>query len=183
MALVPPFGISKQEVVSLLAPLRNDVSIAIYNCQNAFAVGAMIRVAHSFLVREIIVVGEPTWYEKASMGMEHYEHIVRVADASSFVEHVGGRPLWAIEKDHATVGLYDVVAYPPDVVLVFGSERAGLPAEIVEHADEVVGIPMFGINHSFPVAVAAGIVLSDWGRRRYAPGSVVVGPKRASRLG
>ncbi len=30
----------------------------------------------------------------------------------------------------------------------------------------MVGIPMYGVNHSFPVAVAAGIVLSDWARRR-----------------
>ena len=165
--LVPPLGYSPDEVRALLAPLRNDLSIAIYAAQNAFAVGAIIRVAHSFLVREILVIGDAPWYEKASMGMHRYETIVRLPDDDAFFAHVGARPLWSVEKDHATVGLYDVVAYPKDVVLVVGSERAGLPTSVIERSAAVIGIPMYGVNHSFPVAVAAGMVLSDWARRRH----------------
>ena len=167
MAMVPPLGYSADEVRALLAPMRNDLSIAIWNCQNAFAVGAIIRVAHSFLVREIVIVGDAPYYEKASMGMQHFESIVRVPDEDRFFAHVAGRPVWSIEKDHATIDLYDVTAYPPDVVLVVGSERAGLPQSIVDRSAQVIGIPMYGVNHSFPVTVAAGIVLSDWARRRY----------------
>ena len=62
---------------------------------------------------------------------------------------------------------------PPGVVLLFGSERFGLPRELIDRADEVVGIPMYGVNHSFPVAVAAGIVMHEWARRRYRDGAVV----------
>ena len=42
-----------------------------------------------------------------------------------------------------------------------------MPAEIVDAADEVVGIPMYGINNSFPVTVAAGIAMAEWTRRHY----------------
>ena len=168
MAMVPPLGYSPEEVRALLAPLRNDLTVAVHNCQNAFAVGAIIRVAHSFLPREVLIVGEAPYYEKASMGMQRYEHVVSLRDDEAFFEHVRGRPLWAIEKDHATVDLYDIEAYPKDVVLIVGSERSGLPTSILERADAIVGIPMYGVNHSFPVTVAAGIVLADWARRRYA---------------
>ena len=179
--LVPPLGYSPDEVRALLAPLRNDLSIAIHSAKNAFAVGAIIRVAHSFLVREILVVGEAPWYEKASMGMHHYETIVRLPDDEAFFAHLGARPLWSVEKDHATVGLYDVEAYPKDVVLVFGSERGGLPSTVIERSQAVVGIPMYGVNHSFPVAVAAGMVLSDWARRRYSAGTLLTGgPARSN---
>jgi tRNA G18 (ribose-2'-O)-methylase SpoU len=178
MALVPPFDLPPDEVRALLAPLRNAFSVAVYNCQNAFAVGAIIRVAHSFLVREIVIIGNAPWYEKASMGMQRYENVVIVPDEGAFFQHVAERPVWAVEKDHATVALYDVQAYPEDVVLLLGSERAGLPLSLIERAEAVVGIPMYGVNHSLPVAVAAGIVLSDWARRRYAPGTTVVGPPR-----
>jgi tRNA G18 (ribose-2'-O)-methylase SpoU len=167
---IPPLGYSPEEVRALLAPLRNDLSIAIHAAQNAFAVGAIIRVAHSFLVREIMVIGDAPYYEKASMGMHHYETIVRLPDDDAFFAHVGSRPLWSIEKDHATIGLYDVEAYPKDVVLVVGSERAGLPASVIDRSQAVIGIPMYGVNHSFPVAVAAGMVLSDWARRRHGAG-------------
>jgi len=176
MALVPPIDLPVQEVRALLEPLRNRVSVAIYNCQNAFSIGAIIRVAHSFLVREIAIIGRAPWYEKASMGMQRYENVVELADDEAFFEHVAGRPIWSVEKDHATTGLYDVAAYPDDVVLVMGSERAGLPRAILDRSATILGIPMYGVNHSFPVAVAAGIVLSDWARRRYAAGTTVAGP-------
>jgi tRNA G18 (ribose-2'-O)-methylase SpoU len=178
MALVPPLGYSPDEVRSLLQPLRNRVSVAVYSAQNAFAVGAIIRVCHSFLVREIVLIGESPWYEKASMGMQHFEEVVVLPDEDAFFEHTRGRPLWAVEKDHATQSLYDVTSYPDDVVLLLGSERAGLSAALLERADTVLGIPMYGINHSFPLAVATGIVMADWARHRYAPGTTVRGPAR-----
>jgi tRNA G18 (ribose-2'-O)-methylase SpoU len=181
MALVPPLGFAPEQVRSLLEPLRNRFSVAIYNCENAFAIGAIIRVSHSFLVREIIVIGRARWYEKASMGMQHFENVVTVDDEAGFLRQVGGRPMWSLEKDHATIGLYDIAAYPDDVVLVLGSERVGLPASILERSQAVIGIPLYGINHSLPVAVAAGIVLSDWARRRYAPGTTIAGPLRPAR--
>lgn len=169
MALVPPLGYSPEEVKALLAPLRNRFSVAVWNCQNPFAVGAILRVAHSFLPREIVIVGDAPYYPKASMGMQKYEHVVTVADEAAFFAHVEGRPIWSVEKDAATVGLWEVEAFPSDVVLVFGSERFGLPRSILDRSDAVVGIPMFGVNHSYPVAVAAGIVLAEWARRRYRP--------------
>jgi tRNA G18 (ribose-2'-O)-methylase SpoU len=178
MALTPPLGLPPDQVRSLLEPLRNRLSVAIYNSDNAFSVGAIIRVAHSFLVREIVVIGSGRWYEKASMGMEHFETVVSLPDEEAFFRHTAGRPIWSVEKDFATVGLYDVAAYPDEVMLVLGSERTGLPPSIVERSEAVVGIPIYGVNHSLPVAVAAGIVLSDWARRRYAPGTTIVGPRR-----
>ncbi len=176
MALVPPLDLPAEEVRSLLEPLRNRLSVAVYNCQNAFSIGAIIRVAHSFLVREILIIGQAPWYEKASMGMQRYEHIVELADDDAFFRHAAGRPIWSVEKDHATLSLYEVAAYPDDVILVMGSERAGLPPSILERSEAIVGIPMYGVNHSFPVAVAAGIVLSDWARRRYSAGTTIAGP-------
>jgi len=173
MALSPPLDATPDEVRALLAPLRNDFSIALYAADNAFAIGAIIRVAHSFLAREIVIVGDGPYYAKASMGMEKYESVVRVADDEALLAHVGERPLWAVEKDHATTSIHAVDAFPRDVVLLFGSERSGIPDALVRRAHVVVGIPIYGVNHSLPLAVAAGIVMNEWARRRYAGGAVV----------
>jgi tRNA G18 (ribose-2'-O)-methylase SpoU len=175
MALFPPIAESPEAVRDALAPLRNDFAVAVHSCGNAFAVGAIIRVAHSFLVREIIIVGDAPYYAKASMGMEKYESIVRIGDDEAFFRHVEGRPVWAVEKDGARRSLYAADGFPARVVFVFGSEREGLKGGFLARADEVVGIPMYGVNHSFPVAVAAGMVMGEWARRRYAGGSVVAG--------
>ena len=171
MAFVPPLGYSPEQVKELLAPLRTDVSIAPHRAGNAFAVGACIRVAHSFLVREVLLVGDAPYYAKASMGMERYETIVELADDDALVRHVGARPMWAVEKDvpsdRAVVGLYDLDAFPKDVVLVFGSERSGISRAILDRAERVVAIPMYGVNHSFPLTVSVGMVLSEHARRRH----------------
>ena len=170
VALVPPIEESPDEVRAALAPIRHDFSVAVWSCQNAFAVGAIIRVAHNFLAREIVIVGEQPWYEKASMGMEKYESIARARDEDAFFAHVKGRPVWCFEKDAATKSLHDVKEFPRDVVLVFGSERFGVPKSVLARSDAVIGIPIYGVNHSLPVAVAAGIAMSEWARRKYARG-------------
>lgn len=171
MPLFPPLDADAAEVRAALAPLRNDFSIALHAAENPFAIGAIIRVAHNFLAREILLVGEAPWYEKASMGMEKYETIVRLKDDEALLAHVGERPLWAVEKDHATVNVHHLAAFPKDVVLLFGSERFGLPDALVRRATTVIGIPIYGVNHSLPLAIAAGIVMNEWARRRYAPGA------------
>ncbi len=162
-----------QSVREALRPLRNPYSVALMSPGNAFAIGAVIRVAHSFLAREIAVVGGGDWYAKGAMGMDKYENIVRLPDVPAFLAHVAGRPLWVMEKDQARRSIHAVESFPPEVVFVFGSERFGVPQDVVEEADDVLGIPIYGVNHSLPVAVAAGIVMNEWARRRYGGGRVM----------
>jgi tRNA G18 (ribose-2'-O)-methylase SpoU len=171
MPLERPIDTPADAVREVLAPLRNDFSVALVGPGNAFAVGGVIRVAHSFLAREIIVVGDGAWYAKASMGMHKYERVVRIGETEAFLRAVRGRPLWAFEKDHARRSIGSVTEFPKDVVLVFGSERFGIPPDVLEAADEIVGIPIYGINHSLPLVVAAGIAMHEWARRHYADGA------------
>jgi tRNA G18 (ribose-2'-O)-methylase SpoU len=173
MPLETPLGMQPEQVREVLAPIRHDFSVALWAPGNAFAVGAVIRVAHSFLAREVFVVGGGGWYPKGSMGMEKYETIVRVDDAVALFRVTAGRPVWALEKERARRSVYAVEQFPAGVVLVFGSERFGVPAEVLDRADEVLGIPLYGVNNSLPVTVAAGIVMSEWARRRYRSGLVV----------
>ena len=173
MPLEVPLGMTPTEVREVLRPVRHDFSVALWAPGNAFAVGAVLRVAHSFLAREVFVVGEGEWYPKGSMGMEKYETVVRVADAEGLFRATAGRPVWALERERARRSVHAVEAFPPGVVFVLGSERFGVPAEVLERADEVLGIPLYGVNNSLPVTVAAGIVMAEWARRRYRDGATV----------
>ncbi|HVU50627.1 MAG TPA: TrmH family RNA methyltransferase [Polyangia bacterium] len=170
---VEPFAMPLEEIRGSLAGLRRPLSVAILRARNPFNVGAIIRVAHSFLAREIILVGTEPYYERASMGMERYETIVALPDEAAFLAHVEqararGRKLVVFEKEAARVDLWHA-DLPEDCVMLFGSETTGVPPELVAAADLVVGIPMYGINHSFPVTVAAGIAMAEWTRRHFVP--------------
>ena len=46
---------------------------------------------------------------------------------------------------------------------------------ILDAAEQVVAIPMFGVNHSYPVSVAAGIAMAEWTRRYYPRGRGILG--------
>jgi tRNA G18 (ribose-2'-O)-methylase SpoU len=162
---VPPFGLSTEEIRRELAPLRSDFSVAVCRAKNPFNIGAIIRVAHSFLVREIFLIGSEPYYERAAMGMQKYETIVECADERAFLDLAAGRPLVGVERDHARTSLWEA-PMPKDCIFVFGSENDGVPETLLSACGDVLAIPMYGINHSYPVAIAAGMVMCEWARRR-----------------
>lgn len=161
---ITPFGLSTEEIKGELAGLRNDFSIAVCRAKNPFNIGAIIRVAHSFLVREIFLIGTEPFYERAAMGMQKYETIVECPDEAAFLAATAGRPLIGVERDHAQTTIWEA-PMPAGLVYLFGSENDGLPEVLLSACSNVVAIPMYGINHSYPVAIAAGMVLCEWARR------------------
>jgi tRNA G18 (ribose-2'-O)-methylase SpoU len=166
MAHVPPLGLPLEEVRAELDRIRFPLRIAVRRAKNPFNVGAIIRTAHSFLVKEIVLIGGERWYERAAMGMHRYEHIREVESEEAFVE-LAKRQGWhlsVLEKDDANVALWDA-ALPRDTCIVVGNEDDGVGRTLLEAASEVVAIPMYGLNHSYPMTVAAGITLAEWARR------------------
>jgi tRNA G18 (ribose-2'-O)-methylase SpoU len=177
---VPPFDLPTDEIRRELDRLRGPLRIAIQRSKNPFNVGAIIRVAHSFLVREIVLIGEEPYYERASMGMEKYENITKLPDEEAFLDYVRREQLRlvAVEKDHPHVqGLWSYAFPEHQPMLVFGSENEGVSPEILAVAEAVVAIPMFGINHSYPVSVAAGIVMAEWARRYWGGNRLITAPR------
>ena len=166
VAKVPGFELPLDEVRASLETLRRPLRIAILRFRNPFNVGAIIRVAHSFLVQEILLVGDEPYYERAAMGMQRYENLVKLPDEHALVTWARERklPLIAFEREHARVDLWRA-ELPEACVMVFGSETSGVSEELLAQVDDIVAIPMYGINNSFPVTVAAGIAMAEWTRR------------------
>ena len=69
MAFVPPFGLSREEIGRELDRIRHPFRLAVRRAKNPFNVGAILRTAHSFLPREVILIGTEPFYERAAMGM------------------------------------------------------------------------------------------------------------------
>ncbi len=163
---VPGFDLPIAEIRENLQTLRRPLRIAVLRAGNPFNVGAIIRVAHSFLVGEIVLVGDEPFYRRAAMGMDKYENLVYLPTDDALVAWARERnlPVIAFEREHAQVDLWRA-ELPAACLMVFGSETTGVSPALLQAADAVVGIPMYGINNSFPVAVAAGIGMAEWTRR------------------
>ena len=172
---VPPIPMSRDEIRLELNRIRHPFRVAVDRAKNPFNIGAIVRTAHSFLAKEIILIGTEPWYKRGAMGMTKYENIVELPSVEAFLERADseGWPLVAFEKDEASVGLWEATL-PEDAVLVFGNEDDGVAPAILEAATQIVGIPMYGINHSYPISIAAGIGMAEWARRRYQGGRVVL---------
>lgn len=175
---VPPLEIPLEDVRKELEKIRHPLRIAIERAKNPFNIGAIIRTAHSFLVREIYLIGTEPWYERAAMGMHRFENIVEVPTTHEFIAQTkaAGRKILVFEKDYAEANLWDA-EIPDESVMVFGNEDTGASPEMREAADQIIGIPMFGLNHSYPITVAAGIAMAEWARRYYQGGRFVITKK------
>jgi tRNA G18 (ribose-2'-O)-methylase SpoU len=165
---VPAFELPLDDIRESLQALRRPLRVAVLRARNPFNVGAIIRVAHSFLVQEVVLVGDEPFYERAAMGMHRYENLVQLPSEQALVAWAAERtlPLVVFEREQARVDLWRA-ELPEECVMVFGSEVAGVSAEVIAAAHSVVGIPMYGINNSFPITVAAGIAMAEWTRRHF----------------
>ncbi len=162
---IAPFGLSTEEIRRELLPLRSDFSVAVCRAKNPFNVGAIIRVAHSFLVREIFLIGSEPYYERASMGMQKYETIVECPDERAFLQAVEGRPLVGVERDAASTSLWEA-SMPRASSSSSGARTTASRPRCWKPAPRCWPSPCTGSNHSYPVAIAAGMVMCEWARRR-----------------
>lgn len=88
--------------------------------------------------------------------IDHIE-IVRVEKPLEFFKNYEGRKVGTIVNETAK-HLNDFQFHDTDLV-IFGSERDGLPPEIIEVIDEAVYIPAIGKTDCLNVAVTFGIVV------------------------
>ncbi len=127
--------------------------------------GTIMRTADAVGCQGLILLGpstdphDPTAV-KASMGSIFSLALVK-SDWTDF--HT-----WLVEKRVKLVGTsdravtdYQAVSYQRPLALLMGSERQGLPDDMINACDTLVRIPMVGRADSLNLAVATGIVLYE----------------------
>jgi tRNA G18 (ribose-2'-O)-methylase SpoU len=156
---------TKEEIRATLEPVRHPVSIAVCNSDNYFNTGAIIRSAHIFLVKEIVLVDVPDFYERATMGTHKWENIRHVTQEQFLGET---RPIVCFERrpdmeSQCLMGFQ----YPENPILCFGSEKSGVPDAVLAKAHSVVSIPQYGLQNDMNLANAMSIGIYDWTVKHY----------------
>ena len=88
---------------------------------------------------------------------------VPVADPVEFVRSFRGRTIATVPDQSATP--LHAFAFEPDDLLIFGSEAAGLPSEVLATCGLQLTIAQHGVTQSLNLCVAAGIILAEWARQ------------------
>ena len=137
--------------------------IALFQPDIAGNVGTVLRLAACMGVGVDLIepMGFP-WSDRAlaRAGMDYAAaaQVTRHVDWDAFVATTRGRLVLATTSGAVP---YTQATYAADDVLLFGSESAGVPADVHARADLRVVVPMRGGMRSLNVAVSCAMILGE----------------------
>lgn len=142
------------------------LAVLLDNIRSAWNVGSIFRSADGFGFTHAYLCGitptpENDSVKKTSLGAEDFVTWSYHKDAVNLVMELKseGWMVVALEEDERAVPISQLTdsPFPAPVVLITGSEVAGVDPELLSLADKIVYIPMHGQKRSFNVAVAFGV--------------------------
>lgn len=153
---------------------RNPIYFILENIYDTYNVGGLFRLADALAIEKIYLCGQTETppnprIKKASIGT--YK-VVPWEYKGSAKEAIKDAKREEQNKLHATRYMLQVLAVEQDknainytkadysfpLALIFGNETSGVLPQTLKLADQIVEIPMWGINRSLNVIVSAAIV-------------------------
>lgn len=157
--------LTDEETKKYVAEKRLNFSVLIINILFDNNAGNIVRSANAFGAQEIILYGHKKFDRRASVGAEfyaHFRHIRFTEDLDALFKEF--EMIVAVENTKDAEPLRDFVwDKNKKTLIIFGQESAGIPQEILDKCHAVVAINQRGSVRSLNVAVAAGIVMNDYG--------------------
>ncbi len=152
------------------------ITLILHNIRSTHNVGSIFRTAEGFGVAEILLSGYSPYprttndprlphisekltsqIHKTALGAETLVPFRYVEQLEEWLKS-NKLPVVALEQSPKSVSLSEFKP-PFEFALLLGEEVNGIDPWLVERADHVVEIPMFGKKESFNVSVATGIAL------------------------
>lgn len=143
--------------------ISQGIIVALTEIADPGNLGTIIRTADATDCQGVVLIGDCTSpYDigsiRGSMGAIFSTKIVRTS-LSEFLEWKRRTGLQLVGTSDKAATDYAEVAYADPVILLMGSERAGMSAEEFEACDEIAAIPMMRSSDSLNLAVATGVML------------------------
>lgn len=148
---------------------RNPIYIILDNVLDTYNVGAIFRLADAVAAEKVILCGATeipphTRIKKASINTTEWVPWEYAETALKAIRKLKSQneklKVYAVEQSSKSAP-YDKVQYLFPAALVVGHETTGVSKEVLGIADQIVEIPMWGINTSLNVMVSLGIVLFE----------------------
>ncbi len=146
---------------------KNEIYIILDNVLDTYNVGAVFRLADAVAAKKIFLCGYTetppnTRIKKSSINtteLTEWQHFDKTADAIlSLKSEVSGLKVIAIELAPNSIP-YTEANYSFPIALIIGNETHGISKDVLKLCDQIVELPMFGINVSLNTMVSLAIVL------------------------
>jgi tRNA G18 (ribose-2'-O)-methylase SpoU len=146
---------------------RNPIYFVLDNVLDTYNIGSVFRLGDATAVEKIYICGEHSEYppssriHKAAVGTEEWVPWSKENKTSEVIKSLKeqGVLIVAIEQDKRSIPytlLPNNLKVP--VALVVGHETTGISKEVLDMADLIVELPMYGINKSINVWGSLAIV-------------------------
>ena len=152
---------SKKEVAKIK---RNPIYLVLDRIIDTYNTGSLFRLADAIAVEKMYLCGKMEYpplsrIHKAAVGTENWVPWEKKKSTLSAVKELKkkGVQIIVVEQDSRSVSYKDIKPDLP-VAIVVGNETGGIKKEILDEADIIVELPMFGINKSFNVWGSAAVI-------------------------
>lgn len=146
---------------------KNPIYIICDNVIDTYNIGSIFRLADAVAAEKVYLCGVSetppnTRIKKASINTTEWvewEYFAKTEDAiKSLRSEVPKIKIVAVEQNLVSVP-FQQAEYSLPIALMAGNETTGMHQEILDLCDQIVEIPMWGVNKSLNVMVSLGIVL------------------------
>lgn len=146
---------------------KNPIIIILDNVLDTYNVGSIFRLADAVAAETVILCGETltppnSRIKKASINTTGWVDWSYEKNTIDVVKKLKEQRMniVAVEQDKRSRPFYEV-RYEFPLAIVVGHETHGVNREVLDMADTIVELPMWGINKSLNVMVSCGIVLYE----------------------
>lgn len=146
---------------------KNPIYIICDNVIDTYNIGSIFRLADAVAAEKVFLCGVSetppnTRIKKASINTTEWvawEYFEKTEEAiTNLRSQVPNIKIVAVEQSPKSVQ-FDQVKYALPLALMVGNETTGTPQGVLDLCDQIVEIPMWGVNKSLNVMVSLGIVL------------------------
>lgn len=146
------------------------VFVALHRIANPGNLGTIIRTVDAVGGAGVVLIGDTVdpyapAAVKASMGSLFAVDVVHTPGAPEFFAWAAAHGVEVLATSGSADEDHWSAAYEPPLAFLLGSEREGLPADLLDRASRQVRIPMVGTVDSLNIGVAASIMLYEARRR------------------
>jgi len=143
---------------------RNPIVLVLDNILDTYNIGSFFRLADAIAAEKIYLCGSVVTppnikIHRASIGTWKFvpwQQANRVGECLQKLKSTGYQII-SCEQHPQSIN-YQQATYSFPTALVFGSETNGVSQEALDLSDLIVEIPLFGINKSLNVLVAASVI-------------------------
>ena len=144
---------------------RNPIYLVLDRIIDTYNTGSLFRLADAVAAEKMYLCGEMEYppssrIHKAAVGTQKWVPWEKKESTLSTIKELKkkGVQILVVEQSKRSISYKELKPKFP-VAIVVGNETEGVGKEILDEADVIVELPMFGINKSFNVWGSAAVVV------------------------